>query len=92
MNRHTRATTAILRPLVASALAVTALVLTLLATVPAGARPVADDGRVSGYGVLTPGTGDRIDQCPVRRVDDHLVRCDHLTGGGAVAPSWLPAP
>jgi hypothetical protein len=89
MIRSTRATTAILRPLVAAALAVTALVLTLLATVPAGARPVADDGRVGAYGV---GTGDRIDQCPVRRLDDHLVRCDHLTGGGAVAPSWLSTP
>jgi hypothetical protein len=41
------------------------------------------------YQGLTPGTQGGIGQCPVRRLDDHLVRCDHLTGGAAVAPSWL---
>jgi hypothetical protein len=91
MNRSTQASTAILRPLVAASLAATVLVLTLLAAVPAGARAVPDDGRVGVSQVLTPGAQDQIDRCPVRRLDDHLVRCDHLTGGDAVAPSWLPA-
>jgi len=88
MQRSTRATTQPLRTLVAAALAAAALVGTL-ATVPASARVIPGDGRVGVYQGLTPGTQDGIGQCPVRRLDDHLVRCDHLTGGAAVAPSWL---
>jgi hypothetical protein len=90
MHRSTRAKNQPLRQFVAAALAAAALVGTL-AAVPASARVFPGDGRVSLYEVLTPGTQDRIDRCPVRRLDDHLVRCDHLTGGDAVAPSWLPA-
>jgi hypothetical protein len=29
--------------------------------------------------------------CPLRRVGDHLVRCDNLTGAGVPAPIWVPA-
>ena len=61
-----------------------------VATVPAGARVIPGDGRVGVYQGLTPGTQDAIGQCPVRRLDNHLVRCDHLTGGAAVTASWLP--
>jgi hypothetical protein len=88
MHRSTRATTTPLRPLVAAALAAATLFGTL-AAVPASARVIPGDGRVGVYEGLTPGTQDRIRQCPVRRLDDHLVRCDHLTGGAAVAPSWM---
>jgi hypothetical protein len=28
--------------------------------------------------------------CPLRRVDRQLVRCDNLTGGGVAAPLWVP--
>jgi hypothetical protein len=28
--------------------------------------------------------------CPLRRVDTHLVRCDHLTGAGVSAPLFIP--
>ena len=88
MQRSTHATTQRLRRLVAAALAAATLVGTA-ATVPAGARVIPGDGRVGVYQGLTPGTQDAIGQCPVRRLDNHLVRCDHLTGGAAVAASWL---
>jgi hypothetical protein len=29
-------------------------------------------------------------RCPLERVGDQLVRCDNLTGAGAVAPPWVP--
>ncbi len=29
-------------------------------------------------------------RCPLERVGNQLVRCDNLTGAGAVAPSWVP--
>lgn len=91
MHRSTRTTTPLLRPLVAAALAAVTLFGTLAAA-PASARVIPGDGRVGLYTVPTSGTQDRIGQCPVRRLDDQLVRCDHLTGGDAVAPSWLPEP
>lgn len=28
--------------------------------------------------------------CPLERIGSQLVRCDNLTGGGVVAPSWIP--
>lgn len=29
-------------------------------------------------------------QCPLRRIERQLVRCDSLTGAGVVAPLWVP--
>jgi quercetin dioxygenase-like cupin family protein len=29
-------------------------------------------------------------RCPLERIGDQLVRCDNLTGAGAVAPPWVP--
>jgi hypothetical protein len=31
-----------------------------------------------------------VDECPLRRIGTHLVRCDNLTGAGVRAPSWIP--
>ena len=28
--------------------------------------------------------------CPLQRIGTQLVRCDHLTGAGVRAPSWIP--
>jgi hypothetical protein len=57
-----------------SAAAAAATLLGGLATAPAAARPDPGDPipiRLSTY--------DR--NCPLSRIDNHLVRCDYLTGG-----------
>lgn len=64
-------------PAGALALAFATLVLTATAT-PAVARP--DGGEAVTQ--TAPSQGD----CPLRRVDRQLVRCDLLTGAGAEAP------
>ena len=53
-----------------------------LATIPGTARP--DPGgqfqvRFSSY-----------ENCPLKRIDTQLVRCDLLTGAGVPAPPWVP--
>lgn len=31
-----------------------------------------------------------VNGCPLERIGTQLVRCDHLTGAGVRAPSWIP--
>jgi hypothetical protein len=66
-----------------TAAAAAAALLSGLVAIPAAAR-------------LDPGepvpvrfsTDDR--NCPLRRIDTQLVRCDDLTGAGVSAPIWVP--
>jgi hypothetical protein len=56
-------------------------------TLPAAAGP--DDGRGR------PGTPPVVilfsdHNCPLRRIDRQLVRCDNLTGAGVPAPLFVP--
>jgi len=65
-----------------SAAAAAATLLAGLAATPATARP--DPGeripiRFSSYA-----------NCPLNRIDTQLVRCDNLTGAGALAPASVP--
>lgn len=60
------------------------------ATLPASARQVAEEVPwVAGASSvsLDDGSGN----CPLRRLGTQLVRCDHLTGAGVAAPTWIPA-
>jgi hypothetical protein len=62
-------------------------VLAGIGTLPAAAR--TDDGR------SRPGTPPVVilfseDNCPLRRIDRQLVRCDNLTGAGVPAPLFIP--
>jgi hypothetical protein len=53
---------------------------------PAAARP--DDGRSSNMPRVIAFNTDR--DCPLRRIDRQLVRCDNLTGAGVPAPLFIP--
>jgi hypothetical protein len=55
----------------------------------AQARPDGGGGgvRVTSAARAYPSSPGR---CPLERVGDQLVRCDNLTGAGAVAPPWVP--
>ena len=71
---------------IATALALSAA-MACVGALPAAARP--DDGR------SRPGTPPVVilfsDQnCPLRRMDRQLVRCDNLTGAGVPAPLFIP--
>jgi hypothetical protein len=60
-----------------------ALVLAAGSASAASARPAPDDtGTTDG-----PNAGFN---CPLRRIDDQLVRCDNLTGAGGPAPASVP--
>ena len=63
-------------------------VLAGVGALPAAARP--DDGRGGQPG--TPRVVAVYDDrdCPLRRIDRQLVRCDNLTGAGAPAPLFIP--
>jgi hypothetical protein len=50
------------------------------------ARP--DDGRNPNTPRVVAFTIDR--DCPLRRIDRQLLRCDNLTGAGAPAPLFIP--
>lgn len=56
------------------------LALAVVLTSPAQAR---HERRAGLSGVVV---GDNPRDCPVQRIDRHLVRCDWLTGAGAQAP------
>lgn len=52
---------------------------------PAAARP--DDGRPGPPRVVVV---ESQQNCPLRRLDRQLVRCDNLTGDGIAAPLFIP--
>ena len=56
-----------------------------LGALPAGARP--DYGRPGSPRVVVV---ESQDNCPLRRLDRQLVRCDSLTGDGVAAPLFIP--
>jgi hypothetical protein len=61
-------------------------VLVGVGALPAAARP--DDGRSRLS--LPPVVAVVVDQnCPLRRLDRQLVRCDNLTGAGVPAPLFI---
>jgi hypothetical protein len=60
-----------------------ALLLGLIVTGPGAAAAVPEPGPTRPSG---PPAAD----CPLGRVDHHLVRCDSLTGAGVPAPAWVP--
>jgi hypothetical protein len=68
----------------ATALALSAL-LAGVGALPAAARP--DDGRPGPPRVLVV---EMDHNCPLRRLDRQLVRCDNLTGAGVPAPLFIP--
>ena len=49
----------------------------------AAARPDPGEGVPSGFSWSET-------NCPLRRVDTQLVRCDNLTGAGVPAPLFIP--
>jgi quercetin dioxygenase-like cupin family protein len=72
-----------------SAIACAAVVALVGTASVAQARP--DDGgdgvRATPAARAYPSSPGR---CPLERIGDQLVRCDNLTGAGAVAPRWVP--
>lgn len=66
-----------------AALAAAALLLAVVVPAPAFAKP---DPGTSG-GMVPVLTGQ---QCPLTRIGTQFVRCEDLTGAGALAPSWVP--
>ena len=71
----------------ATALALSA-VLAGVGTLPAAARP--DDGRGGRPGTPRVVVVNAGRDCPLRRLDRQLVRCDNLTGAGVPAPLFIP--
>jgi len=70
-------------------IATAAAILTLAAgsvAVPAAARPL-DPNPVPHRSIAFP---DSPLNCPSRRIDRQLVRCDILTGAGVAAPLFVP--
>ena len=70
-------------------IATAAAILTLAAgfvAVPAAARPL-DPNPVPHRSIAFP---DSPLNCPLRRIDRQLVRCDNLTGAGVAAPLFIP--
>ncbi|HSK91242.1 MAG TPA: hypothetical protein VK875_08010 [Euzebyales bacterium] len=65
-----------------ASVAATAALVACLAATPAPARP--DPG-----GGPQQSRADAL-HCPLRRIGTQLVRCDHLTGGGFIAPLAVP--
>jgi hypothetical protein len=69
------------------ALATTAALAAATLTVnamPAAARPEGPGDQV------TTGLDLQLRDCPLRRIERQLVRCDALTGTGSEAPLWVP--
>jgi hypothetical protein len=70
---------------IASTLALSA-VLVGVGTLSAAARPVDVHARLR-----PPAVAVVVDSnCPLRRLDRQLVRCDNLTGDGVSAPLFIP--
>ena len=70
-------------------IATAAAILTMLAgtvAVPAAARPL-DPDPAPHRSIAFP---DSPLNCPLRRIDRQLVRCDNLTGAGVPAPLFIP--
>lgn len=63
--------------------AVAALLLATAMAAPASARLDPDGTPLNNTQQVFP-------QCPLQRIDQQLVHCDSLTGGGVPAPSWVP--
>ena len=70
----------------ATALVLSAALLSLGA-LPATARPDDGRGRPATPPVVIVFSGHN---CPLRRIDRQLVRCDNLTGAGVPAPLFIP--
>jgi len=70
---------------IASTLALSA-VLVGVGTLSAAARPADEHARPSPPVVALVVGPD----CPLRRLDRQLVRCDSLTGDGVPAPQFIP--
>jgi hypothetical protein len=66
-----------------AAAALLSLLLVATGASTASARP--DPGDAGSAGDVTSGQN-----CPLRRIDTQLVRCDNLTGAGVSAPLWIP--
>ena len=79
---YSRAFVASLPPAPAAGALLALLILTSAAPT-ASARPDPGDAGPSSV-VLEPSN------CPLRRIDTHLVRCDNHTGAGVAAPLWIP--
>jgi hypothetical protein len=69
-------------------IAATALLITLAgpALGPAAARPIDPDPPAAHRITFTESALN----CPLRRIDRQLVRCDNLTGDGVPAPLFIP--
>lgn len=63
--------------------AVAALLLATAVAAPASARLDPGGPPVDNMQHVSP-------QCLLQRIDQQLVRCDSLTGGGVPAASWVP--
>jgi hypothetical protein len=70
-------------------IAATAVLITLAgpALVPAAARPIDPDPPAAAHRIMF--TESPLN-CPLRRIDRQLVRCDNLTGAGVPAPLFIP--
>jgi hypothetical protein len=68
----------------ATTLALSAVLVGVVA-LPAAARP--DDGRSGPPPVVVV---ESQHNCPLRRLDRQLVRCDNLTGDAVAAPLFIP--
>jgi hypothetical protein len=58
-----------------------------LVPVPVMARPIDSDPPVATRKIIFPGSSLN---CPLRRIDRQLIRCDNLTGAGVPAPLFIP--
>ena len=70
-------------------IATAAAILTMVAgsvAVPATARPLDPDS-APHRSIAFP---DSALNCPLRRIDRQLIRCDNLTGAGVPAPLFIP--
>jgi hypothetical protein len=71
-------------------IATTAAILTVLASsaaFPAAARPIDPIQPAPNHSIAFPYSALN---CPLRRIDRQLVRCDNLTGAGVPAPLFIP--
>jgi hypothetical protein len=68
------------------AVATATVLATLLLPVAAGTA----GAKPEGAGTLRVTRFDSDDNCPLRRLDRQLVRCDNLTGGGVPAQLSVP--
>lgn len=70
-------------------IAISSAILIMLAgtlAIPAAARPLEPDRPGP---TRTIAVSDSSLTCPLRRIDEQLVRCDNLTGAGVAAPLFI---